>query len=69
MSDCNRDIGIDCTGGDDGEPCKSCVEDEADLDNWARGQRFDRYTREEIEDAYSDPTESAKRESLLSRFD
>lgn len=68
-SNCTADLNHPCDGGANGEPCQSCVENEAYwLNQWECYGRHER-TREELEadvrDAYSDPTEYAKRDSLL----
>lgn len=59
----------ECTADLGAPPCEcnSCVEHEADLRKWARSQRFEPYTENEIRDCYSDPTEASKRNILLAR--
>jgi len=65
--DCSADLGHECDSGADGGPCESCVAEEAYWLNWAKGQHVNRYSDDEIRDAYSDPTEWSKRDALLSR--
>lgn len=58
-SECSADLGAPpCE-------CSSCTSEEAYWRNWARGQRFGRYSKSEILDCYSDATEQSKRDSLL----
>lgn len=68
MSECNADLDRVCNSGNNGEPCISCVENEAYWRNWGRSQRFERYTEGDVLDAYSSPAERSKRDSLLARI-
>lgn len=65
-TNCNADLDHPCDA-DDGKPCESCAGNIAywrqEWERYGRGEK--RYTHEEIMDAYSDPTERAKRDSLL----
>ena len=67
-TECNADLGHPCDASN-GEPCASC---QAAQDYWRRAwERYGRRevasrpTREEVMDAYSDPTEYQKKERLL----
>jgi hypothetical protein len=52
------------------EDCPGCLKREAETEAYwgALYAREQRYTREEVEDSLSDPTEYAKREISLSRL-
>lgn len=63
-TDCNADLDHPCDSND-GEPCARCT---AEHDYWR--DQWELYgsrepTREEVEDAYSDPCERGKRDGLL----
>lgn len=62
-SECSADLNRVCDSGDNGEPCNSCVAENA----YWRSQRYGKrgYSESEIRDAYSDPTEQSKRDILL----
>lgn len=63
-TNCNADLGHPCDAND-GKRCDRCVAAERYWrDQWKHYGRNEA-TREEIMDAYSDPTERAKRDSLL----
>lgn len=72
ITQCNADLDHPCDANN-GDPCDSCAAEIAYWRNqWQRYGQYemrDRRTREQYEadvrDAYSDPTEYAKRERLL----
>lgn len=72
MNECNADAGHPCDSND-GEPCEGCVKEHEywrnQWERYGRHQMRNTQTREQYEadvrDAYSDPSERAKRDSLL----
>lgn len=74
--DCNADLGHPCDAND-GEPCQRCAAEQSYWrDQWERYGKYEmrgKAMREQYEadvrDAYSDPTERAKRDSLLARIE
>lgn len=72
IDNCNAELDHPCDANN-GRPCDSCAARIAYWRNqWERHGKYEmRQTREQYEadvrDAYSDPTERAKRDSLLAR--
>lgn len=66
--ECTADAEHPC-GKTNGTPCANCVANEAywrrQWEAYGRREVANRYSREDILDAYSHPTEQAKRDSLL----